>query len=140
MNTICNMNTYNMNIICKRTQYAQYAQYALSSEVVVHWLTCSVRRRYKDTISLIQVLHVPCTVVHGTRWYMLLIMIPAQYPNYYKEIYTGPFDSLDVMILFSLSQQYRNNERLVNNNYKTYLFISKFKILFVFLFLIPPPC
>ena len=34
---------------------------------------------------------------------MLLIMIPDQYPNYDKslEIYTGYFDSLDIMILFS---------------------------------------
>ena len=34
---------------------------------------------------------------------MLLITIPDQYPNYYKalEIYTGYFDSLDNMILFS---------------------------------------
>ena len=34
---------------------------------------------------------------------MLLSMIPDQYPNYYKalEIYTGYFDSLDKMILFS---------------------------------------
>ena len=34
---------------------------------------------------------------------MLLIMIPDQYPNYYKalEIYTGYFDGLDIMILFS---------------------------------------
>ena len=34
---------------------------------------------------------------------MLLIMIPDQYPNYYKvlEIYTAYFDSLDIMILFS---------------------------------------
>ena len=34
---------------------------------------------------------------------MLLIMIPDQYPNNYKtlEIYTGYFDSLDIMILFS---------------------------------------
>ena len=34
---------------------------------------------------------------------MLLIVIPDQYPNYYKalEIYTGYFDSLDIMILFS---------------------------------------
>ena len=34
---------------------------------------------------------------------MLLIMIPDQYPNYYKalEIYTGYFNSLDIMILFS---------------------------------------
>ena len=34
---------------------------------------------------------------------MLLIMIPDQYPNYCKalEIYTGYFDSLDNMILFS---------------------------------------
>ena len=29
------------------------------------------------------------------------MMIPDQYPNYYKEIYTGNFDSLDIMILFS---------------------------------------
>ena len=30
-------------------------------------------------------------------------MIPDQYPNYYKalEIYTGYFDSLDIIILFS---------------------------------------
>ena len=30
-------------------------------------------------------------------------MIPDQYPNYYKalQIYTGYFDSLDIMILFS---------------------------------------
>ena len=34
---------------------------------------------------------------------MLLIMIPDQYPNYYKvlESYTGCFDSLNIMILFS---------------------------------------
>ena len=34
---------------------------------------------------------------------MLLIMIPDQCPIYYKalEIYTGYFDSLDIMILFS---------------------------------------
>ena len=46
---------------------------------------------------------------------MLLIMIPDQYPNYYKvlEIYTGYFDSLDIMILFFLSQQYRTNEGLL---------------------------
>ena len=46
---------------------------------------------------------------------MLLIMMPDQYPNYYNalEIYTGYFDSLDNMILFSLSQHYRNNERLL---------------------------
>ena len=33
---------------------------------------------------------------------ILLIMIPDQYPNYYieLEIYTGYFDSLDIMILF----------------------------------------
>ena len=33
---------------------------------------------------------------------MLLIMVPNQYPNYYKalEIYTGYFESLDNMILF----------------------------------------
>ena len=33
---------------------------------------------------------------------MLLIMIPDQYPNYYKvlEIHTGYFDSLDTVILF----------------------------------------
>ena len=45
-------------------------------------------------------------------WFeMLLIMIPDQYLNYYKvlEIYTGYFDSLNIMILFS----YRNNERLL---------------------------
>ena len=41
-------------------------------------------------------------------------MIPGQYPNYYKalEIYTGYFDSLDIMILF-LFQQYCNNKRLL---------------------------
>ena len=46
---------------------------------------------------------------------MLLIMIPDQYLNHYKalEIYTGYFNSLDNMILFVLSQQYRNNERLL---------------------------
>ena len=35
---------------------------------------------------------------------MLLIMIPDQHPNYYKalQIYTGYFNSLDIMILFSL--------------------------------------
>ena len=46
---------------------------------------------------------------------MLLIMTPDQYPNYYKvlEICTGYFDSLDIMILFFLSQQYCNNERLL---------------------------
>ena len=46
---------------------------------------------------------------------MLLILISDQYPNYYKalEIYTGYFDSLDIVILFILSQQYRNNERLL---------------------------
>ena len=34
---------------------------------------------------------------------MLLIMIPDQYPKYYKasEIYTGYFDGMDNMILFS---------------------------------------
>ena len=34
---------------------------------------------------------------------MLFIMISDQYPNYYKalEIFTGYFDSLDIMILFS---------------------------------------
>ena len=34
---------------------------------------------------------------------MLLIMVPDQYPNYYKvlENYTGYFDSLDIMILIS---------------------------------------
>ena len=33
----------------------------------------------------------------------MLRMIPDQYPNYYKalEIYSGYFDSLDIMILFS---------------------------------------
>ena len=42
-------------------------------------------------------------------------MTPDQYPNYYKalKIYTGYFDSVDIMILFFLSQQYRNNERLL---------------------------
>ena len=37
---------------------------------------------------------------------MLLIMILDQYPNYYKtlKIYTGYFDSLDVMILFSYAR------------------------------------
>ena len=46
---------------------------------------------------------------------MVLIMIPDQYPNYYKtlEIYTGYFDSLDIMIFFFLSQEYHNNERLL---------------------------
>ena len=44
-------------------------------------------------------------------------MIPDQYPNCYKvlEIYTGYFDSLDIMILFFLSQRYHNNERLLFN-------------------------
>ena len=47
---------------------------------------------------------------------MLFIMIPDQYPNYYKvlEIYAGYFNSLDTMILFFSSQQYRNNERLLS--------------------------
>ena len=46
---------------------------------------------------------------------MLFIMIPDQYPNYYKalEIYPGYFDSLDNIDAFVLSQQYRNNERLL---------------------------
>ena len=46
---------------------------------------------------------------------MLLIMIPDQYPNYYKvlEVYTGYFDSLDINDTFLLSQQCRNNERLL---------------------------
>ena len=36
-------------------------------------------------------------------------MIPDQYPNYYKalEIYTGYFNSLDIMILLKKSLQYR---------------------------------
>ena len=42
-------------------------------------------------------------------------MIPDQHPNSYKalDIYTGYFDSLDIMILFFLSQQYHDNERLL---------------------------
>ena len=48
---------------------------------------------------------------------MLLIMIPDQYPNYYKtlEIYTGYYDT------FILSQQYRNNERLLYSIIKLHL-------------------
>ena len=44
---------------------------------------------------------------------MLLIMIPDQYPNYYKalEIYTRYFNILDNYYdTFFLSQQYCNNE------------------------------
>ena len=46
---------------------------------------------------------------------MLLIMLQDQYPNFYKEleIYTGYFDSLDIMTPFFLFQQYRNNKRLL---------------------------
>ena len=51
---------------------------------------------------------------------MLLITIPDQYPNYYKilEIYTGYFDSLDIMILFSYpsTQQYRNNQDMLQSS------------------------
>ena len=41
-----------------------------------------------------------------------------QYPNYYTvlEMYTGYFDSLDIDTFF-LSQQYRNNERLLYFQY-----------------------
>ena len=46
---------------------------------------------------------------------MLLIMIPDQYPNYYKalEIYTGYFDSLDIVILFSYSSSVIKRETTV---------------------------
>ena len=46
---------------------------------------------------------------------MLLIMIPDQYPNHYQavEIYTRYFDSLDILMVFFLSPQYHNNEKLL---------------------------
>ena len=42
-------------------------------------------------------------------------MISGQYANFYKalEIDAGYFDTLDIMIFFFLSQQYRNNEKLL---------------------------
>ena len=42
---------------------------------------------------------------------MLLIMIPDQYPNYYKvlEIYTGCFDSVDI----SAENRFQNKDRLI---------------------------
>ena len=46
---------------------------------------------------------------------LLQLMSDNQYLKYYKalEIYTRYFNSLDIIILFFLSQQYHSNERLL---------------------------
>ena len=60
-------------------------------------------------------------------------MIPDQYPNYYKplEIHIGYFDSLDIMIIFFLSQQYRNNERLLYNHQSASTYFLHFSQLYM---------
>ena len=52
-------------------------------------------------------------------------MIPDQYPNYYKalEIYTGYFDSLDIMILFSYPSGI-----VITKDYCTYFSVDLFSL------------
>ena len=51
-----------------------------------------------------------CPIIQNTAYYDT-----RSISQLYKvlEIYTGYFDSLDIVILVLLSQQYRNNERLL---------------------------